>query len=55
MTTQTSMEKIKAFHSMKSFLNEEQQKEIGMMLGLTYCNSYAPATSSLLYPTKINS
>ncbi|KKC47741.1 hypothetical protein VE23_12500 [Paenibacillus sp. D9] len=31
----TSMEKIKAFHSIKSFLNEEQQKQVISMLGLT--------------------
>lgn len=30
----TSIEKIKAFHSMKGFLTEEQQKEVGNMLGL---------------------
>lgn len=32
--TPTSIEKIKAFHSIKSFLTEEQQKEVIAMLGL---------------------
>lgn len=35
MTEPTSMEKIKAFHSIKSFLNEEQQRQVITMLGLT--------------------